>query len=99
LFFALLQKAWVVKALFPSDKEAGKQEWECYPTPEKRLAQQPVKKRIQKSVRNYENNKRELQSRWFSIVQELTEAKRFQDEFLQEVQRQKQSAMSFVYFE
>ena len=79
-------EAWVVKSLFPSDKEAGKQEWECYPTPEKRLAQQPVKKRIQKSVRDYENNKRELQSRWSSIVQELTEARRFQDEFLQEVQ-------------
>lgn len=79
-------EAWVMKALFPHDREARKRNWECYPKPARRLGQQTVEKRIQKSVRDYENNKKEIESRWQAIVKELTEAKRFQEEFLGVIQ-------------
>jgi len=79
-------EAWVVKALFPNDKEAGKRNWECYKTPANRLGQQPKEKRIKKSLWDYENNMQEMESRWPAIALELTEAKRFQEELLSVVQ-------------
>ena len=79
-------EAWVMKALFPNDKEARKRNWECYQMPAKRLGLLPLKERIVKSERSYENKKHEMESRWPAIVHELTEAKRFQEEFLREVQ-------------
>jgi hypothetical protein len=75
-------EAWVMAAIFPRDKEVVKLGWECYPKPESRLGQQPKKKRFAKNQLDYETRKSELQAGWLSVVARLTEARRFQDEFI-----------------
>jgi hypothetical protein len=74
-------EAWVIAALFPRDKVVLKG-IECWPHPEKRLGQQPARQRIQKRHEDYENRSKELQSAWPSLALNLTEAQRFQNEFL-----------------
>ena len=69
-------------AIFPKDKEVMKLGWECYPKPENRLGQQPRKKRFAKNQPDYETRKSELQAGWASVVTSLTEARRFQEEFI-----------------
>lgn len=75
-------EAWVMAAIFPKDKEVVKPGWECYPKPENRLGQQSKKKRFAKNQLDYETRKSELQTGWPSVVARLTEARRFQDDFV-----------------
>lgn len=75
-------EAWVMAAIFPNDKEVVKPSWECYPKPENRLGQQPKKKRFAKNQSDYEVRKSELRDAWPSVVARLTEARRFQDDFV-----------------
>ncbi|MBU6399146.1 MAG: AAA family ATPase [Verrucomicrobia bacterium] len=76
-------EAWVVAALFPSDR-AMHQQVECYTHPESRLGQQPKSKRIRKKKRDYEAHATDLKNAWSRLVAPgaLGEARRFQDEFL-----------------
>jgi hypothetical protein len=74
-------EAWVVAALFPNDA-AVLNGIECWPRPEHRLGQQPASQRIQKRREDYENRFEELKSAWPSLAVNLTEAQRFQNEFL-----------------
>ena len=75
-------EAWVMAAIFPKDKEVVKPGWECYPKPENRLGQQPKKKRFAKNQPDYETRKSAIQTGWPSVVARLTEARRFQDDFV-----------------
>lgn len=74
--------AWVMAAFFPKDQEMAKQGWECHPKPESRLGQQPVRKRFAKNQHDYSERKSEFQAKWPSVVARLTEARRFQDDFM-----------------
>jgi len=74
-------EAWVVAALFPHDM-AAVNDLECWPHPENRLGQQPASQRIQKRSEDYENHFEELKNAWPSLAANLTEAQRFQSEFL-----------------
>jgi hypothetical protein len=74
-------EAWVVAALFPNDN-AVRQGIECWPDPKNRLAQQPVGQRIEKRLEDYQNRFEELKGAWPRLVASLTEAQRFQNEFL-----------------
>jgi hypothetical protein len=74
-------EAWVVASLFPNDT-AALNGIECWPRPENRLGQQPVHQRIQKRVEDYENRFEKLKSAWPNLAANLTEARRFQIEFL-----------------
>lgn len=75
-------EAWVMAAIFPKDKEVVKPSWECYPKPENRLGQQTKNKRFAKNQSDYDMRKSELRAGWPSVVARLTEARRFQDEFI-----------------
>ena len=75
-------EAWVMAACFPNDKEMKKLGWECHPKPEKRLSQQPIKKRFAKRYNDYVNQKLVFQSQWPSVATRLSEARRFQEDFL-----------------
>jgi hypothetical protein len=75
-------EAWIMAIFFANDKEMKKKGWECHPKPENRLGQQPKAVRFCKSQRDYEDRKAEIQAGWTTIVQNLTEARRFQDDFL-----------------
>jgi hypothetical protein len=79
-------EAWVLAALFPND-EAALNGIECWPRPENRLGQQPVGQRIQKRTEDYENRSEELKRAWPNLAVNLTEAQRFQNEFLALVPR------------
>lgn len=75
-------EAWVMAAIFPKDREVVRPGWECHPNPDIRLGQQPVRKRFAKSQQDYAARKSELQAGWPSVVARLTEARRFQDDFI-----------------
>jgi hypothetical protein len=74
-------EAWVVAALFPYDT-AALNGIECWPHPENRLGQQPLNQRIQKRSEDYENRFEDLKNAWPRLTANLTEAQRFQSEFL-----------------
>jgi hypothetical protein len=74
-------EAWVVAALFPIDTSVL-HGIECLPHPENRLGQQPASRRIQKRSEDYKNHFEELKNAWPSLAASLTEAGRFQNEFL-----------------
>jgi hypothetical protein len=73
-------EAWVVVALFPNDS-AVLSGIECLQKPENRLGQQPVAKRIQKRQRDYEQHAEDLKAAWPTLVEKLTEARRFKNSF------------------
>lgn len=75
-------EAWVMAAVFPKDKEVVKPGWECYPKPENRLGQQAKAKRFAKHQQDYATRRYELQAGWPSVVARLTEARRFQNDFM-----------------
>jgi hypothetical protein len=72
-------EAWVVAALFPEDTAIG-YPIECYPDPESRLGQQPKKRRIRKSRRDYAGKATALVQAWPRLACTLDEAGRFQTE-------------------
>jgi hypothetical protein len=74
-------EAWVMAACFPRDKAVSKRRWECHPSPESRLGQQPKSQRFSKSQANYEKRRSELQAGWPAVVAKLSEAARFQTDF------------------
>ena len=74
-------EAWVVAALFPNDL-AVIRGIECWRNPENRLGQQPADQRVQKRIRDYQQRAEEFKNAWPRLVTNLTEAQRFQNEFL-----------------
>ena len=77
-------ETWVMAAFFPSDPVMKKKGWECYETPAARLAVQPLKQRIKKSVSDYRQRSNDLKQAWPQICA-LTEAARFEKEFVLEL--------------
>jgi hypothetical protein len=75
-------EAWVMAIFFPHDSQMIKLGWECHPDPESRLAQQPKKVRFAKKQLDYASRGIEMKNGWKRIVKRITEAKRFEDEFL-----------------
>lgn len=75
-------ETWIMAAFFPHDKDMNKRGWECHPNPEIRLSQQPKKTRFDKSQGEYAIRKPEFQAQWPALTERLTEAKRFQAEFM-----------------
>lgn len=58
-------EAWVVWALFPDDREVIRgSSFECFASPADRLAQQPVRRRIRKSVPDYRSRQVALTQAW-----------------------------------
>lgn len=75
-------EAWIVAIFFPQDRHMKKWGWECHPDPESRLAQQPKPRRFTKRRADYDARKEGIQKGWPRIVEQLSEAKRFQNEFM-----------------
>lgn len=70
--------AWVVRSLFPRDKLAAGDGFECYGTPETRLGVQPKRARIAKTPRDYLARGQALTDAWPAIRASFTEAVRFE---------------------
>lgn len=75
-------EAWVVAIFFPHDGQMIKKGWECHPDPASRLGQQPKAHRFAKRQADYQAKNKGIQEGWPRIVNRLTEAQRFQNEFM-----------------
>ena len=75
-------ETWVIAIFFPHDGQMIKKGWECHPNPESRLAQQPKARRFGKSQADYQAKAAGIQEGWPRIANRLSEAKRFQDDFM-----------------
>ncbi|WP_295389816.1 hypothetical protein [uncultured Thiodictyon sp.] len=75
-------EAWDMGVFFPSDKEMLKHGFECYAKPENRLGQQPLRQRFAKTHSDYAARALAIQAGWPSVVDRLTEAHRFQADFM-----------------
>jgi hypothetical protein len=76
-------EAWVVAALFPSDRAMARG-IECYSNPASRLAQQPKAIRVRKTESDYQGRAETIKEAWPRLTARnaLGEARRFQCEFL-----------------
>ena len=79
-------EAWVVPICCPEDKDALQEKWECRTSPENRLGQQPKDKRFSKRQADYRKRRDQLKAGWGAIAGRLSEAERFQKEFLAAVE-------------
>jgi hypothetical protein len=75
-------EAWVMAIHFPNDREMSRLGWECHPKPESRLGQQPLAQRFAKKHEDYLDRQVHFVSHWPQVVARLSEAARFQNEFL-----------------
>ena len=75
-------EAWVMAIYFPNDQEMKRLGWECHPNPEGRLGQQPRAQRFAKKHADYLNRQVHFVSHWPKVVARLSEAARFQQDFL-----------------
>jgi hypothetical protein len=75
-------EAWVVAIFFPKDSEMTKKGWECHPDPANRLGQQAKKRRFRKSQADYQDREAAIQEGWPGLVARMSEAKRFNDDFI-----------------
>jgi acyl dehydratase len=74
-------EAWVMMAFFPENEEMRGPGWECYADPEAQLARQPLERRLHKTREEYRRVAHAFAEEWPRICQELSEAKRFSQEF------------------
>jgi hypothetical protein len=74
-------ESWVMALFFPNDKQMKRLGWECHPDPAARLSQQPIKHRFRKSHEEYRERNTQFRAGWPTLVNELSEAKRFNDNF------------------
>jgi len=74
-------ETWMMAAFFPKDAVMSRKGWECYGSPGGRLASQPLKVRIKKTIGDYSKRAADLKARWPGLCQKLTQAERFRAEF------------------
>jgi hypothetical protein len=75
-------EAWVIPICCPHDKEARKPNWECRAHPENRLGQQPKNVRFSKTRSDYQARHDKLKVGWKALTIQLSEAERFQNDFV-----------------
>lgn len=74
--------AWVLTAIFPDKDTFQREDWECHFKPEKQLNALPQEKRFSKRERDYLERSEEISQAWPRVSTTLTEAKRFEEDFL-----------------
>lgn len=74
-------EAWVVALFFPTDQEINRKGFECHPNPASRLAVQAKAVKFAKSEKAYLDRYQQIKAGWNWLVDHLSEAKRFQDDF------------------
>ena len=84
-------EAWVVAAVWPDNRQVLRADWECRRNPEGQLAALPRPRRFRKSQSDYRQRSVELTKGWPSVSQGLTEAARFEAEFLAALGRPRQA--------
>ena len=84
-------EAWVVAAVWPDNSLVRRPNWECRSDPKDQLAQLPKVRRFEKHEDDYKRKEKEIQNGWRNVSARLTEAGRFEREFLAAVTAQELS--------
>ena len=74
--------AWVIAAVSPENPVVQKADWECRADPLSQLAALPKRQRFEKSQSGYLGKYDEIMAGWRGVAETLTEAARFQEDFL-----------------
>ena len=75
-------EAWVLAAICPKNKVVRRHDWECRPNPEGQFAALPIHHRFSKHPDDYRGKQAEITEAWPQVSARLTEAARFEAEFL-----------------
>ena len=75
-------EAWVLAAICPKNNVIRRNDWECRPNPEGQLAALPIHQRFRKRPEDYRGKQAEITEAWPQVSARLTEAARFETEFL-----------------
>ena len=75
-------EAWVLAAVWPDNKMVQRDDWECRSNPEDQLAALPKRWRFEKRPYDYRRKESEIRKAWPKVSARLTEAARFESEFL-----------------
>ena len=75
-------EAWVLAAIWPEGNVVRRDDWECRPNPEGQLAALPKHRKFRKRPDDYRRRQREITEAWLEVSARLTEAARFEAEFL-----------------
>ena len=75
-------EAWVLAAVWPENDVVRRDDWECRPNPEGQLGALPRRRRFKKRPDHYLRKQREIEKAWPKVSARLTEAARFEEEFL-----------------
>ena len=75
-------EAWVLAAVWPDNRMVRRGDWECRPNPEGQLAALPIHRRFRKRPDDYRRWQGEIEAAWPNVSARLTEAARFEEEFL-----------------
>jgi hypothetical protein len=76
-------ESWIMYLFFPKDRDMNLKGWECHSNPGIRLQQQPKKYRFAKSYKDYTSRENKISKGWPKLATALSEANRFQHDFLQ----------------
>ena len=75
-------ETWVLAAICPGNNIVMRNDWECRANPERQLATLPSKQRFQKRPADYDARREAITAAWPNVAARLTEAARFNREFL-----------------
>ena len=75
-------ETWVLAAIWPENDVIRRDDWECRPNPEGQLAALPGHRRFKKRPDDYRRKQSEIAKAWPEVSARLTEAARFEAEFL-----------------
>ena len=75
-------EAWVLAAVRPEHNVVRQDDWECRSNPERQLGTLPKSRRFEKSKHDYQRIEGDLTTAWPLVSARLTEAARFESEFL-----------------
>lgn len=76
-------ETWVMAVYFPNDSQMNSKGWENHENPEGRLGAQPARSRFKKSHKDYSLRYGSFVSGWPRVVERLTEAARYNKDFLE----------------
>ena len=80
-------EAWVLAAVWPEGDVVRRDDWECRPNPEGQLAALPMHRRFRKRPDDYRRKQGDMERAWPEVSARLTEAARFEAEFLSATRR------------
>ena len=75
-------ESWVIAAVCPNNRMVRGGNWECNQNPEGQLGTLPLAERFRKAVADYRDRRDQITLAWPNLYATLTEAERFETEFL-----------------